>query len=146
MRPAVREKMRNKKVMYIGAFQERDSALTLCDELQMLYDNFQIQISQNQVEELMFDRIIGAAPALSEGAGPVPLSEQALKEMGYLAVPTLPVEEQTRVDSKLVREFIETGEEYKSQQLQPVISFRQYHKSLRPPEPKPQPVRPPPTK
>jgi hypothetical protein len=85
----VREKIKQKKASYIGAFQERDQALTLCDELQLLRDNFLLAMDQNTIEEEMFDRVIGATPPQNDGSGPKPTTERDVLCSGKLNFPIL---------------------------------------------------------
>jgi len=44
-------------------------------------------MDQNTIEEEMFDRVIGAIPAKSEGSGPKPITENDVLGSGKLNFP-----------------------------------------------------------
>ena len=65
-KPNMRESVRNKICKYKGAYQERQIAVRLCDQLIGHHSRINLLMDVKRIEDLEFDRILGKAPPVVE--------------------------------------------------------------------------------
>lgn len=111
--------IRQKRSNYNGCFIERDNAVTFCKELETLHIKIMLEQDSKTLEDMEFDRLLGISTSSSSNG----LSDEEIAQQ--LNIPHISIEESkqlessqmSKLDSKVLMDFLYTNEESKRVQL-----------------------------